>query len=280
MTRRHVVLVAAIALGGALLAGCTPAFGPGGAGFGGASAAPVEVIVAGDASRVAKIADAYRDATGEPISLVSSGSGSGDSVTWDASEPSDIQIGRQFWCVVADQAWFDVNKVSMPNSTADLQNPGWAPLLTIEDPLTSAASARWLAGLPDVPAFLTEVSAAGAHLGTGAGSARLRIDSALEPWRTVNNLQTSSDWITLQGTCVEGALRVSAAGEGGQAFVDYVQSPAGQAAMVEAGEAYPLDPMAPLPDAVQAVAPAPATGLAATQNEAAVAAAWRAASGM
>lgn len=266
MTRRHVVSVfkASVLTGAAAvsLTGCTLAYDPDNPVFGTGTkvtADPIE-LVASDGTELASLTQAFTDATDIPVQAVEEASGDYDLVEWDSSEVGSTEIGRQFWCVVADQAWFEVNQLAMPSSLSDLRKAQWAPELALEDPASSEAVLLWLTRIEKPADYLGRLVDRGAQLGGSSDSAHLRVDSALAPWRTVNNLQTSSRWVTLPQTCVEDQVAVSATGEDAQAFVDFLLSPEGQTAMVEAGAAYPLDSSAPLPESVEAVSPSPAAG--------------------
>ncbi len=83
----------------------------------------------------------------------------------------------------------------------------------------------------------------------------VKTESALYPWRTVNNLGTESSWVVVPGTCESRTVSVQAAGELGEEFVEHLLTPEGQTQMAEAGLAYPLT--GPVPADVERIAPKP-----------------------
>lgn len=294
-------LAAALTLGA-----CTPALGEGQSGqpafsrTGGA----LQILVPGDAA-VAEVAAAYTEITGSPALVIdesaeefaaTSASLDEDTVNvvvwgqWGAPAPNgwdETAYGRDYSCVVADDAWFAVNRQPLPASTADLTNPQWAPLTEVPSPAESGSALRWIAGagVADpgaIEPFLAGLKNAGVQLATPAGGSEapqsggsqsgdpappptpvrttepaLRIASALEPWRTVNNLGTSSRWVTLAPTCVGTELSVWAVGPKAEEFVEFLLTDEGQTALVEAGLAYPINDGVAIPEAVLEVAPPP-----------------------
>lgn len=209
---------------------------------------------------------------------------------WGGQAPigwESTTYGRDYSCVVADNAWFAVNRQAPPTSTADLLDARWAPLTEVSSPLQSDSSLRWIAGAGrDNPAaiqpFLDGLKGAGVTLVRSVNPSvaqsgeqspgvpendsepRLRVASALEPWLTVNNLGTSSRWVTVPETCVGTELSLWGTGPKSEDFVQFLLSDRGQSALVEAGLAYPVVETAQIPPAVLSVAPIPGTEGAAT----------------
>lgn len=125
---------------------------------------------------------------------------------------SGVEIGRDATCVLVNQSWFLVNKLALPGSSSEIK-PEW--LFVPED-----LEEEW----PN---------------GTGGEDAPARIDSALLPWRTVNNLGTESQWVVLEDTCIPHTVKVS--GKAPESFINFLQTPAGQDVLARAGIAFPLE---------------------------------------
>lgn len=125
---------------------------------------------------------------------------------------SGVEIGRDATCVLVNQSWFLVNKLPLPSTSAEVK-PEW---LYVPDGLEG----QWPSG-------------------TGGEDAPARIDSALLPWRTVNNLGTESQWVVLEDTCLPHTVKVS--GDAPESFINFLQSRSGQDVLARAGIAFPLE---------------------------------------
>ncbi len=217
------------------------------------------------------------------------------------ADASDTPYGRDFACLVGNDAWFATNRMSPPADLVQVTHLPWAPLWEVPNPTVDPLMALWVAGQAVVPdatstpdglvLLLQDAYLSGASFPettvvvlpvedeptdavetpqsgpatpepllptvTSAAVPRIVVQSALFPWRTVNNLGTESPWRTIDSTCVEFTVSARGSGEDSVKFIDFLLSPAGQQSSVMSGLAYPLSVAAPIPSGVEAVANVP-----------------------
>lgn len=286
------------------LAGCTSALGNGQtthAGFNG-SVKGLHVVTDRGAE-VSQVAEVYAETSGQSVQVtdlstaqfvefLDSPGGTEDNLVvwglWGGEPPagwSRTEYGRDYSCVIADNAWFAVNRQPIPATNSDLLDPNWAPLFTLVSPAESPATLKWLAGAgrensAEIESFLSALKTAGVTLvpasqtaATGSESiqseregslqsaelshSRLRVASALDPWLMANNMGSSSRWVTLPQTCVETTESLWSVGSAAEDFVEFVLSPSGQETVANAGLAYPVSDDTQVPEAVAHLAPKP-----------------------
>lgn len=183
-------------------------------------------------------------------------------------------------CVNADLAWFTERGLAVPQTFEDLAKPEYKDLLVVENPATSSPGLAFLLGTigrfgqDGWQAYWQQLAANGVKVAgswedayysdfsgpSGTGDRPLVVSYASSPPYEIPEGGTEATTSALLGTCFRqveyaGVLAGAANPDGARAVIDWLLSPAVQAAIPASMYIYPVDSSVALPDSWKKFAP-------------------------